>query len=357
MASQLLHALQRRFPDMAFEIHPANGQGNHRTFRLKGDVTHCVERDRLHVQGGSRPGADGPSASEAFIRTEDGPEGDNYFDVETVVTDQLRALGLAVPQVWACDCARETTPFAWQVLEYIPYPDLNQHFKSGALAFAGIAEAIGEAIARWQDIKPSGFGPFSARQAKTRHTLAGLHASYDAYYTLNLQRHLQFLVERAFLTSSQAQAIMTAISKHQSLLALQQGVLVHKDMALWNILGTPDRIVAFIDWDDAISGDPMDDLSLLACFHDTPVIARAMAGYERVRPLPEHAMPRFWLHLLRNMIVKAVIRVGAGYFTRTDSFFLIGAGSSGVDMERFTHARIETALQGLTDDGDLSILS
>jgi fructosamine-3-kinase len=356
MASQLRHALQRRFPGMAFEIHPANGQGNHRTFRLTGDVTRCEERERLHVPGGSQPAADGPSASEAFIRTEDGPEADNYFDVETVVTEQLRALGLAVPQVWACDCAREATPFAWQMLAYIPHPDLNHHFKSGTLALAGIAEAIGEAIARWQEVKPTGFGPFSAKQAKAHQTLAGLHASYDAYYTLNLQRHLRFLVERTFLTSTQAQAIMAAIARHQALLDVRQGVLVHKDLALWNILGAPDRIAAFIDWDDAISGDPMDDLSLLACFHGEPVIARALAGYARVRPLPEHALPRFWLHLLRNMIVKAVIRVGAGYFTRDDGFYLINAGSNGGDLETLTRMRLDTALQGLNENCDLSIL-
>ena len=329
---QLRAALAKRFPGSALVLTPANGQGNHRTFRL-----------RLDTQ-------------EAFIRTEDGPEADNYFDVETVVTEQLRALGLAVPQVWACDCAREATPFAWQMLAYIPHPDLNHHFKNGTLALARIAEAIGEAIARWQEVKPTGFGPFSAKQAKAHQTLAGLHASYDAYYTLNHQRHLRFLVERTFLTSTQAQAIMAAIARHQALLDVRQGVLVHKDLALWNILGAPDRIAAFIDWDDAISGDPMDDLSLLACFHGEPVIARALAGYARVRPLPEHALPRFWLHLLRNMIVKAVIRVGAGYFTRDDGFYLINAGSNGGDLETLTRMRLDTALQGLNENCDLSIL-
>jgi len=158
------------------------------------------------------------------------------------------------------------------------------------------------------------------------------------------------------LTSTQAQAIMAAIARHQALLDVRQGVLVHKDLALWNILGAPDRIAAFIDWDDAISGDPMDDLSLLACFHGEPVIVRALAGYARVRPLPEHALPRFWLHLLRNMIVKAVIRVGAGYFTRDDGFYLINAGSNGGDLETLTRMRLDTALQGLNENCDLSIL-
>jgi hypothetical protein len=47
------------------------------------------------------------------------------------------------------------------------------------------------------------------------------------------------------------------------------------------------------------------------------------------------------------MIVKAVIRVGAGYFDRDSGFFLIGSGSSGADLRQFTQERIRLALNGL----------
>jgi hypothetical protein len=56
------------------------------------------------------------------------------------------------------------------------------------------------------------------------------------------------------------------------------------------------------------------------------------------------------------MIMKAVIRTGAGYFGRDDGFSLSGAGSSGADLKRFTHARMALALRGLADDADLTIL-
>ena len=332
LVPQLAHALERPFPGVSLTLRPAGGQGNHRTFRAS------------------------PDGKEIFVRTEDGPEHDNYFAVESTVTAALRVLGLPVPHVLACDCARTVTSFAWQALEYVPFPDLNQHLKSGLLAWPVLAENIGEAVARWQSVTPSGYGPFSARQAASASTLEGLHTTYRSYFRLNLRRHLDFLVERDFFTPAQAADILTAINAHEALLDIGPGCLVHKDLALWNILGAPDRIAAFIDWDDAISGDPMDDLSLLACFYDEPVLARAFAGYARVRPLPPQHMPRLWLHLLRNMIVKAVIRVGAGYFSRTDSFFLIGSGNSGADLERTTRLRIATALRGLNEHLDLSIL-
>ena len=65
---------------------------------------------------------------------------------------------------------------------------------------------------------------------------------------------------------------------------------------------------------------------------------------------------RFWLHLLRNMIVKSVIRVGAGYFDRDDGFFLISSGISGQSLREFTHSRLDLALQGLRNSSSIDIL-
>ncbi len=96
----------------------------------------------------------------------------------------------------------------------------------------------------------------------------------------------------------------------------------------------------------------MDDLSLLGCFYSGEIVGRALRGYATVRALPEEYRRRFWLHLLRNMIVKAVIRVGAGYFDRSDGFFLIPKGDGGADLKTFTRARLAAALQGLKAGAD-----
>jgi Ser/Thr protein kinase RdoA (MazF antagonist) len=186
--------------------------------------------------------------------------------------------------------------------------------------------------------------------------LHGVWAAYADFYHLRLEDHLDFLVRHGLLTPAQRTEIMAEIERHRRLLALEQGCLVHKDLALWNILGTRERIAAFIDFDDAVGGDPLDDLSLLGCFHDGPFLEQVLAGYTSVRPLPEECRRRFWLHLLRNMIVKAVIRVGAGYFQRDSSLFLIGRGGTGADLRRFTLERIQRALRGLRDDEDVETL-
>ena len=70
-------------------------------------------------------------------------------------------------------------------------------------------------------------------------------------------------------------------------------------------------------------------------------------------PDGDDASLALWLHLLRNMIVKAVIRIGAGYFERDGGFFLIGSGSSGADLRRFTLSRLALALNGLRSASSL----
>jgi fructosamine-3-kinase len=324
MEQQLREELRRHFDSQDVTLSPGVGQGNHLTWNA--DV-------------------DGKAM---FVRLENGPEKDGQLAIESAVLDRVRGAGVVTPLVFGCDATRRRVPFAWQALERIPAPDLNWWFKKGELEVPSIAFEIGRAVAKWQSIEFQGFGVLDT-------TLCGYHASYADYFHLRLGEHLHFLTESGFMCN--AGEIATEIDNHRDLLDLAPGCLVHKDLALWNILGTREQIAAFIDFDDAISGDPMDDLSLLACFHDVAFLQRAFEGYQSVRALPEHHLRRFWLHLLRNMIVKAVIRVGAGYFDRDDGFFLIGSGSSGSNLREMTHSRLALALRGLREGSGLDILS
>ena len=333
---RLREALRQHFAASDVELKPGIGQGNHLTWNAEID------------------------GRTMFVRVENGPENDAHLAIESVLLDQVRAIGIPTPLVHGCDATRSRVPFAWQALERIMAPDLNHWFKQGRLDVPRIAFDIGASVAKWQGITVEGFGALEWSGVPHRGLcgplLSGCRAKYADYFHLRLEQHLGFLVARDFLQGGQRDEIADEIGRHRSLLRFERGCLVHKDLALWNILGSETAIAAFIDFDDAISGDPMDDLSLLACFHDALFLRRAFEGYESIRPLPDEHRRRFWLHLLRNMIVKAVIRVGAGYFERDDGFFLIGAGSSGEDLKRFTHARIAHALRGLADNADLSIL-
>jgi len=325
LQSQLTEELQRYFDCDSVVLSAGGGQGNHLTWAGRVD------------------------GKEMFVRVENGPEMDGQLAVESAVSELVRGVGVSTPQVYGCDASRGRVPFAWQALEKISAPDLNHWYKQGVLELPKIAFAIGVAAAKWQTLTFQGMGVLDG-------SLKGFRSSYEDYFRLRLDQHLGFLVQRDLLTLTERSAIDAVINEHASLLRIEHGCFVHKDLALWNILGTESEIRAFIDFDDAISGDPMDDLSLLACFHDAAFLERAFDGYQSVRPLPREYRRRFWLHLLRNMIVKAVIRVGAGYFDRAGDFFLVGTGGGGEALRRFTQTRLHLALEGLQNNSDLSIL-
>jgi fructosamine-3-kinase len=317
--------LSRFFDGAGVALRPGQGQGNH--------LTWLVEAGGL----------------ELFVRVENGPEGDGHLAVESAVLDRVRQAGVRTPVVHGCDASRSRVPFAWQALERVDAPDLNHWFKLGLLDGQRVAFDIGAAVARWQTIRPGGFGPLGEG-------LRGCHARYADYLQTRLDHHLGYLTEQGFLPAAEAGEMRREVDRHLPLLELAGGCLVHKDLALWNILGQANEIKAFIDFDDAIAGDEMDDLSLLGCFHDEAFVRRAVEGYESGAALPPEHRRRFWLHLLRNMIVKAVIRVGAGYFNRDSGFFLIHQGG-GAGLRQATLDRLRLALKGLRADADWSLLS
>lgn len=330
--SDISGLLYRHFGNSKFTFLPAGGQGNHITY-----VVYSEEKP-------------------FFLRIEDGPESDNYMGIEARIMDEVRASGVKTPRIFAVDSSRKNVPFAYQIMEFMDYPDLNSIDKEGKLDLLSVGIQIGENIARWQTIKSGGFGPFDPACVEKENRLQGLHGRYQDYFLLNLEQHLDFLESHKFLSSRETLELRNVVNQHLPFLQFEQGCLVHKDLALWNILGSTDEIRAFIDWDDSISGDPTDDISLLACFHNWEFMESVLHGYQKVRELPVHFESRFWLHLLRNMIVKAVIRVGAGYFDRKDDFFLIGTGTDGKSLETTTRERIQLAYSGLTGNTKITDL-
>lgn len=321
LAEMLREYLTSFFRKDLVDLRPGGGQGNHITFL-----------------------ADYPGIT-YFIRVENGPEMDDYMDVESAVLRQVNAIGIPSPEVFHSDKSRSHVPFAIQVIEFIESEDLNVLDKDGELDIISIAESIGRYVARWQYITPAKFGLFDASAFAETNELVGFHDRYADYFLLNWDKHLDYLKQAGFLDNNQVNEIKKLVKSCSHLLDIPHGCLVHKDLALWNILGSSTQIKAFIDWSDAISGDDMDDISLLGCFHSGQVLEAALKGYASVKQLPAHHEQKLWLHLLRNIIFKAVIRVRGNYFNKPDSFFMNNSSSG--DLRTFTLERILVACEGL----------
>ena len=325
----VMEALIDFFGERDFTLSPTDSQGNHLIF--------------IAGQGGVY----------YFVRIENGPEGDEYMEVEATLMDRVRPLGVPTPHIYAVDAWRTRYPFAWQLMEMVPSPDLNRLYKAGNLDSLAVMHQLGRYIALWQQIRTPGYGPYNTCTLHHEHTLVGLLPAYRDYYMLNMDRHLNFLTQKEFIDVDQARVVVELVKTNSRYLDIPHGCLVHKDIALWNLLGDQNTIHSVIDWDDAVSGDPTDDLSLIGCFHSGDEIRALIEGYLSVKPLPEEFERRFWLHMLRNMIFKAVIRVGAGYFEKGNDFFLINSSEGGGSLRRETWERISAACNGLRGDKNI----
>ncbi|MEQ1748288.1 MAG: hypothetical protein ABL974_02615, partial [Prosthecobacter sp.] len=143
---QLEKELQRHFDTKNVVLSPGAGQGNHLTWNADVD---------------GKP---------LFIRVENGPEKDGHLAVESALLDRVRDAGVVTPKVFGCDATRSRVSFAWQALERISAPDLNQWFKQGTLEVPKIAFEIGVAVAKWQAITLEGFGVLEwSAQSSVRH--------------------------------------------------------------------------------------------------------------------------------------------------------------------------------------------
>lgn len=319
---KLLRAyLTAHFKKELLKLRPAGGQGNHITYLAY------------------------YPAQTYFVRVENGPEKDDYMDVESTVLRMVHAIGIPSPRVFHSDNSRTNVPFAIQVIEYIEQKDLNVLEKEGELDMMVIAKGIGEYVAQWQQITPVKYGLFDPVILAEKNVLEGYHDTYSDYFLLNWDKHLDYLQTALFLDKAQVAEIREVVTHFGYLLNIPQGCLVHKDLALWNILGSSRKIHAFIDWSDAISGDNMDDISLLGCFHSGEVLHAALEGYSSIKSLPRHYEEKLWLHLLRNIVFKAVIRVKGNYFDKPASFFMSNTGTG--DLKTFTLDRILFACEGL----------
>lgn len=275
-----------------------------------------------------------------LLRTDDGRTPDDYLAVESRVMELVRRYGVPAPEVCRTDVSLVRFPVRFQLMEFVDSPSLAALDKAGTLNREAIARECGVILARLHAIRMSGYGFF---RIGPDGELRGLDASPAAYFNKRLNDHLTYLAEHRLADTERAKSL---IIKALPLLDGIPGSLLHRDFAFWNLLGTPEKIVAVIDWDDAVSGDPADDFGILNCFHEKEFIEAALAAYHENRPEEANFRARIALHTLRNMLWKTVIRHRLGYFSQGGDFFL-SRNELGIPMKEYTLRKLSGAMDEL----------
>lgn len=281
-----------------------------------------------------------------FFRADDGMLDDDYMLAESAVMKIVSKAGIPVPEIYCTDITKEKYPLRFQIMEFVNEKCLNFHYKNNSLDIGSISRQTGKYLSMLHTLKFDGFGFFNTELIVEKKEMKGLDASYSDYFNKKLDEHLRYLQDNYLFEKKTIKEIEGIFLKFAPLLEIPEGRLLHRDLAYWNILGTENNIRAIIDWDDAVIGDPSDDLGVLNCFYDDDTMRLILEAYSVDFNIYDNFECRIWLHTLRNMLWKAGIRHYMGYFDKGDEFFL-SKNPGGFSLKNYTVNKILKSIETL----------
>ncbi len=306
-------AIRKTFGAEAESIEPMNCDGNHFAYKVR--------------VGGKQ----------VLFRANADDSGDDYMLAEGALTRLAAAAGVPVPALLGIDVSGAVR---WQIWSWAEGRTLIDFERAGTLNKGAIARRTGEILRCLHSVSLEGFGFVDTEYLAATGNVRGLNKTYADYFHTRLEEHIEKITRPELIAPETTARMRRVFRKNAPLLALPSGKLVHRDPALWNMVGTLEDITALVDWDDAVSGDPADDFGLLHCFHDDAMVEAILAAYG---PVEESFRARTALHYLRNMIWKTLIRWNMGYFEKGNGFFLnVGAE---ISLKDLTLGKLNQALE------------
>ncbi len=281
-----------------------------------------------------------------FFRSDDGKIDDDYMDAEKIAIGLATKVGVPAPKIYATDTSLKKFPVRYQVMEKIKGEPMKVFYNDKTLDRQKTSIQLGKILSKLHSVKMEKFGFLNTQKIRSSGYIEGLDQSNEDYFNKRLPDHLEFLVKTEFLTSNESADIQKLIDKNRGLLKIEEGRLVHKDIAFWNMVGTPKKINAIVDWDDVISGDPIDDLAVVRCFYEEDVFKPMLEGYFSENKMNNDFYPKLWLYLIRNMLWKACFRTFMNYFDFKEKVSLLMQNND-KSLKQFTYERLYLGINNL----------
>lgn len=163
-------------------------------------------------------------------------------------------------------------------------------------------------------LRGRGYGPLSAASLTVAEPkLVGVHARWDEYLTLRLDKHVAACAAAGEVTQAEAARIAALFTSAAPSLRDSPPALLHGDPGSQNFIVDAEAIRAVIDWEDALLGDPLFDVASLCTFHPERRHAAIWSGYGAAPAPGDETWKRFWLYFLRIALAKTVHRRRFGY--------------------------------------------
>lgn len=202
--------------------------------------------------------------------------------------------------------SRKHFPFDYEIMDVAKGHNLFDVAKSKKI-HSSILTELGKTIALVHTIKTNKFGPFDVN-------LVGIYPTWKEYIYCSFDKHIRLCIKIGFIDKEIGSRVRSLFLKFGSMLKDVDPVLLHGDLANHNVFTDEKRITALIDWEDAISGDPIFDIAYFGtgCYLHNEWFDAFLKGYQSRQELPEDFWLRYWLYFIRISLSKAIARYRFG---------------------------------------------
>jgi len=243
-----------------------------------------------------------------------------YFWAEKAVADAARSNGVPTYKTYFIDDSNAQFPFNYMIISCEAGGNMKQAGPFSPELDKILIEDTGRLLALTHQIKTKGYGFFNNTKAQTGE-LIGIHQQWKEHVYASFQDNLDYLVKMDVFKKNERTTIESIFKDHDSLIVCNSPRLVHNDLADWNQLTDGKKVTAFIDWDEAFSGDPICDFSTYSLFFEDARVNNLIHGYETITQLPVDFEAKFHLYRLRYIVSKLTLRTKRSVFD--NSPFLI----------------------------------
>jgi len=231
-----------------------------------------------------------------------------YFWAEKAVADSARRAGVPTYQTYFIDDSKTQFPFDYMIISCEPGNNMKNSGPYDSVTDKKLIEDTGRLLALTHSVKTNQFGFFDNEIAKKDHKLQGIHRQWKEHIYSSFTNNLSYLVSKNAITIDEHEKIESIFKHNDKLIVCDSPRLVHNDLADWNELTDGTKITAFIDWDEAFSGDPICDFSTYSVFFDDIRLKNLINGYETITRLPPDFEEKFHLYRLRYIVSKLTLR-------------------------------------------------
>lgn len=231
-----------------------------------------------------------------------------YFWSEKAIAEHAKKAGVPTYTTLAIDDTKSSVPFDYMIISREPGNNMKNSGPYDAATDQMLIEDTGRLLALTHSVATQNYGFFDNGIAKKTGKLIGIHSTWIDHVFASLTDNLTYLESQSSITHEEHKNIERIFLENKKTIACESPRLIHNDLADWNELTDGKKITAFIDWDEAFSGDPVCDFAAYSVFFNDIRLANLKRGYETITKLPSDFEEKFHLYRLRYIISKMTLR-------------------------------------------------